>query len=77
MPTEPLVADNVAVKGVGVGVLDGVAVAVGVGVSATWAATDCPKLALARFQWMNVTPIMKIIRLHSFNPRITFSHHVI
>ena len=69
--------DNVAAKGVGVEVFDGVAVAVGVGVSATWAATDCPKLALARFQWMNVTPIMKIIRLHNFNPRITFSHHVI
>ena len=42
--------DNVAAKGVGVEVFDGVAVAVGVGVSATWAATDCPKLALARFQ---------------------------
>jgi len=77
VPTDPLVVDNVAVKGVGVEVLDGVAVAVGAGVLVTWAVTDCPTLALARFQWMNVTPIMKIIRLHNFNPRITFSHHVI
>ena len=71
--------DNVAVAGVGVGVevLVGVAVAVGVGVLVASEATDCPKLALARFQWTNVTPITKIIRLHSFNPRITFSHHVI
>ena len=69
--------DNVAVSGAGVGVevLDGVAVGIGVLVASE--ATDCPKLALARFQWMNITPIMKIIRLHSFNPRITFSHHVI
>ena len=52
VPTEPLVVDNVAVSGagVGVGVLDGVAVAVGVGLLVASEATDCPKLALARFQ---------------------------
>lgn len=45
------VADAAGVGvGVGVEVLEGVVVAVGVGVLVASEATDCPRLALARFQ---------------------------
>ena len=70
--------DKVAVagSGVGVGVFAGVGDGVTVGVPVA-RLTDCGGCALATLKWIHVTAKTRRIRLLNFNPRLTFSHHVI